>query len=111
MTEQTILFILLAIITFDFALERTLSFLNNRNAKKPIPAELEGIYDEEKYKKLISRLAKEPERRKGKDLVSIITKQELMSIDDLALQEKLEMQSRKNSTNTLLFQLSEKSNE
>ncbi|MEP0369052.1 MAG: M48 family metallopeptidase [Cyclobacteriaceae bacterium] len=51
MTEQTILFILLAIITFDFALERTLSFLNNRSAKKPIPAELEGIYDEEKYKK------------------------------------------------------------
>ncbi|MEO9476537.1 MAG: M48 family metallopeptidase [Cyclobacteriaceae bacterium] len=51
MTEQTILIILLAIITFDFALERTLSFLNNKSAKKPIPAELEGIYDEEKYKK------------------------------------------------------------
>lgn len=49
MTEQTILYILLGIITFDFALERILSFLNNRSSKQPIPQELNGIYDEEKY--------------------------------------------------------------
>lgn len=51
MNEQTILIILLAIISFDFVLERTLSYFNNKSSKSPIPAELEGIYDEEKYKK------------------------------------------------------------
>lgn len=51
MSEQTIFYILLGIITFDFALERTLSYLNRKSAKKPIPSELEGIYDEEKYAK------------------------------------------------------------
>ena len=51
MTEQTIFIILLVIITFDFTLERILSFLNRRSAKKPIPKELHGIYDEEKYAK------------------------------------------------------------
>ncbi|SNT35727.1 STE24 endopeptidase [Ekhidna lutea] len=51
MTEQTIFTILLAIITFDFALERVLNFLNRKSAKKPIPKELEGIYDKEKYAK------------------------------------------------------------
>ncbi|MEQ9405720.1 MAG: M48 family metallopeptidase [Cyclobacteriaceae bacterium] len=51
MTEQTILYLLLGIITFDFVLERVLSFLNRKSSKKPIPAELEGIYDEEKYNK------------------------------------------------------------
>lgn len=51
MTEQTIFTILLVIITFDFTLERILSFLNRKSAKKSIPAELEGIYDAEKYAK------------------------------------------------------------
>ena len=51
MTEQTILYILLGIITFDFALERVLSYLNRKSSKKPIPSELDGIYDDEKYAK------------------------------------------------------------
>lgn len=51
MTEQTILYILLGIITFDFILERVLSYFNRKSSKKPIPKELEGIYDEEKYAK------------------------------------------------------------
>lgn len=51
MTEETIFTILLVIITFDFTLERILSFLNRKSAKKPIPKELEGIYDKEKYAK------------------------------------------------------------
>ena len=51
MTEETIFTILLVIITFDFTLERILSFLNRKSSKKPIPKELEGIYDEEKYAK------------------------------------------------------------
>ena len=51
MTEQTIYLILIIIITIDFALESILSLLNNQSAKQPIPEELEGIYDEEKYQK------------------------------------------------------------
>ncbi|MEP1033604.1 M48 family metallopeptidase [Ekhidna sp.] len=51
MTEETIFTILLVIITFDFTLERMLSFLNRKSAKKPIPKELEGIYNQEKYAK------------------------------------------------------------
>ncbi len=51
MSEQTIFYLLLAIITFDFALERILSFLNRKSSKQPIPKELEGIYDQEKYAK------------------------------------------------------------
>lgn len=51
MTEETIFTILLVIITFDFTLERILSFLNRKSSKKPIPKELEGIYDQEKYVK------------------------------------------------------------
>lgn len=51
MTQETIYYLLLGIITFDFLLERVLHFLNRKSAKKPIPAELVGIYDEEKYAK------------------------------------------------------------
>ena len=49
MSEQSLFYLLLGIITFDFILERTLSYLNRKSAKEPIPAELDGIYDEEKY--------------------------------------------------------------
>jgi STE24 endopeptidase len=51
MTEQTIFLILLTILTADFTMERILSFLNTKSSKQPIPKELEGIYDEEKYAK------------------------------------------------------------
>ncbi len=51
MTEETIFTILLVIITFDFTLERVLSFLNRKSSKKPIPKELDGIYDQKKYAK------------------------------------------------------------
>lgn len=51
MSESTIFYLLLGIISFDFVLERVLSYFNRKSAKNPIPAELEGIYDEEKYAK------------------------------------------------------------
>lgn len=51
MQEQTILYLLLGITTFDFLFDKTLSYLNDKNRKLPIPASLEGIYDEEQYKK------------------------------------------------------------
>jgi len=49
--EQTILIVLLVIITFDFVFERVITHLNNKSSKKPIPSELNGIYDNEKYAK------------------------------------------------------------
>lgn len=49
MTEQALFYLLLGIITFDFALERILSYFNRTSARQPIPKALEGIYDEEKY--------------------------------------------------------------
>lgn len=51
MSEQSIFILLLVIIALDFVFERTLQFLNSKSAKQEIPAELEGIYDEEKYAK------------------------------------------------------------
>ncbi|MEQ9285921.1 MAG: M48 family metallopeptidase [Cyclobacteriaceae bacterium] len=51
MQEQTILYLLLGITTFDFVFDKILSYLNNKNRKLPIPKTLEGIYDEAQYKK------------------------------------------------------------
>lgn len=49
--EQTIFWIIIAIIVFDFLFEKVLDYLNVKNMKDEIPEELEGIYEEEKYKK------------------------------------------------------------
>lgn len=51
MTEQQFFYLIIAIVVADFVLERTLSFLNRKNARQPIPNELDGIYDEESYQK------------------------------------------------------------
>ncbi|MEO9964305.1 MAG: M48 family metallopeptidase [Reichenbachiella sp.] len=49
MDYQNILYLLIGILTFEFLLSKLLGILNNRSRKQPIPPELEGIYDEEKY--------------------------------------------------------------
>ncbi|MEQ9301153.1 MAG: M48 family metallopeptidase [Cyclobacteriaceae bacterium] len=51
MNDQQILFLLLGIIVFDFVLENLVDFLNHKSANKNIPKPLEGIYDEESYRK------------------------------------------------------------
>lgn len=48
---QTIFYIIIAIILFDYLLERVLDYLNSTFWSNEIPTELEGIYDAEKYKK------------------------------------------------------------
>lgn len=53
MGAHTILIVILAIISFDFILDKILDYLNLRNLKEKLPGEVEGIYDEEKYKKSI----------------------------------------------------------
>lgn len=48
---MTLFYIIIAIIAADFIFEQTLNFLNTKWRGKPIPPELEGIYDDEKYHK------------------------------------------------------------
>jgi STE24 endopeptidase len=47
--ESVILKVIIAIITFNYVLGRILVYLNNKNIKTEIPAEAEGIYDQERY--------------------------------------------------------------
>ena len=51
MNAQTILYIILTIITVNFLLERFLDYLNNRSRKSVLPERLKDIYDESEYKK------------------------------------------------------------
>ena len=46
-----IFFIILAIVVFDFALERLLDWLNSTRWSSKLPAELKGIYDPDRYEK------------------------------------------------------------
>lgn len=47
----TIFWLLIAILVFDFLLERTLDYLNTTRWNEQVPDELKGIYDEEKYRR------------------------------------------------------------
>ena len=49
--EQTIFWIIIAILIFDFVFEKTLDYLNYKHSKETVPEELKGIYDEAEYKK------------------------------------------------------------
>ena len=46
-----IFFIILAIVVFDFALERLLDWLNSTRWSSKLPDELKGIYDPDRYEK------------------------------------------------------------
>jgi len=47
---QLIFYIIIAILVFDYILERLLDYLNSRLWSNDLPAELQGIYDPDKYK-------------------------------------------------------------
>ena len=51
MTPSSILMLMIGILAVEFVIERVLSYLNSKNRKKKIPTELEGIYNDEKYRK------------------------------------------------------------
>jgi STE24 endopeptidase len=51
MTSETLLYLLLAIITFDFVLELVLDILNLNYQKDELPQELKDVYDAEKFKR------------------------------------------------------------
>jgi STE24 endopeptidase len=53
--HYTVLFYFIVfIILANFVLERWLEWLNSQYQKNPLPAELDGIYDEEKYQKYLA---------------------------------------------------------
>jgi len=54
MEAQSILILLLSILTFDFLFNKILEYLNIKSMKPELPEEVRGIYDEEKYKKSIA---------------------------------------------------------
>ncbi len=47
----TVFWLIIAIIIFDYLLEKFLDYLNYRNMQETIPEALKGIYEEEKYRK------------------------------------------------------------
>jgi len=48
---NTLFYIILAIVVFDFALERLLDWLNSTRWSSKLPDELKGIYDPDRYEK------------------------------------------------------------
>lgn len=48
---KTLLLLIIAFVALDFVLSSVLSWLNTRWMTHPVPPELEGLYDEEKYRK------------------------------------------------------------
>jgi len=54
MKAESILIVLLAILSFDFIYSKILEYLNIKSMKEELPAEVKDIYDEEKYKKSIA---------------------------------------------------------
>ena len=49
--ENTIFWIIIAIVLFDFIFEKVLDYLNFTHLKETIPEEVKGIYEEEAYRK------------------------------------------------------------
>ncbi|HEX2935060.1 MAG TPA: M48 family metallopeptidase [Bacteroidales bacterium] len=54
MMFNTVFYIIIIFIVFDFILDRYLAYLNSKTRKATLPDELRGIYDEEKYAKSIA---------------------------------------------------------
>lgn len=51
MTAQTIFYIIIGILIFDFLVDKFLDYLNAKHYNDEIPTELQDVYDAEEYKK------------------------------------------------------------
>ena len=51
MDAKTILFLIIVILSIDYILNSVLSYLNYKSLSKPLPNELDNIYDESDYQK------------------------------------------------------------
>ncbi len=58
--EKMIFITILVIVILDFILERVLDYLNSTYWSEELPAELEGIYDSERYRKSQQYLDHQP---------------------------------------------------
>lgn len=63
---NTVFYIFIAIILFDFVLERTIDYLNSKTWSDELPEEVRDVYDSEKYKK-------SQEYKKVNDKFSVLT--------------------------------------
>src|SRR5690606_12436481 len=54
MSAQNLLYLILAVLAFDFILDKTLDLLNYKHSKKGIPQELESLYSPEEYQKSLA---------------------------------------------------------
>ena len=54
MDANSILILLLVLLSFDFIFNKILEYLNIRSMKEELPDEVKDIYEEEKYKKSIA---------------------------------------------------------
>lgn len=68
--SSTFLYIILAILVFEYILERILAYLNSTYWSDHLPKELIGIYDEEKYRK---SMAYEKQKQKFGLVVNTLT--------------------------------------
>lgn len=48
---NSVFFIIIGIVVFDFILERFLNYLNRKRMGSPLPDEVKDVYDEQQYKK------------------------------------------------------------
>ncbi|MFH2047150.1 MAG: M48 family metallopeptidase [Pseudomonadota bacterium] len=64
--HNTVFYIFIALILFDFVLERTIDYLNSKTWSDKLPEEVRDVYDSEKYKK-------SQEYKKVNDKFSILT--------------------------------------
>jgi len=51
MTAQTIFYIIIGILVFDFILDKFLDYLNAKHYNDVLPTELQDVYDAQEYKK------------------------------------------------------------
>ncbi|MFN6945015.1 MAG: M48 family metallopeptidase [Cytophagaceae bacterium] len=51
MSSETVLYIIIGILSFDFILDQLLDYMNLKHQKATLPDSLKDIYDEEKYEK------------------------------------------------------------
>ena len=51
MTAQTIFYIIIGILLFDFIIDKVLDYLNAQHYNDELPTELQDVYDSEEYKK------------------------------------------------------------
>ena len=64
--HNLLFYIIVGILVFNFLIERIINYINSKHITTKLPEELQGIYDEEEYRK-------SQEYKKANDKFSFIT--------------------------------------